>query len=802
MAQAYLFGGFRLDAATRELWRGAELLVLPPKIFETLVWLIEHRDRAVGRDELIAAVWGQTDIPDNLLAQVIARLRRLVDDGLSGDSAIRTIPRFGYRWVAPTAVADEADSIAPDLATKVAAQPTSTRRSRRTPWWVVVAVVLGLAAVVGAGIAWFDAPQAPEHASEQIAPEPVTIARLALVLPARIDAPAEHAWLRLGVMALVSQRLREAGQPVMPSDNVVALLRDNAPTNGDPDESGLALAAPYAQLVLDVHARLDGATWRVALRTVRGREPSLETRAAADDPLDAARAAADRMAQRLGYAPVRERITSTIDGTVPARLLFEIEAATLAGQVDRARSLLDGATDAQREAPELRYRHAWIEFIAGRLQPAQDAFEGLLGELPPADAPLMRARTLNGLANVQYRRGDIDGLLRSSQAAATLLRDLDAPGELARALMGRATAGWEQGDAVAAQRDFAQARVAFESAGDRLGVARAELALGTLAKLRNRLGEALPLLGNAAASLAAFHDVHDELLARSHWAHVQLLRLEPAAALAVEARLGELAERERDPEARALAELTRIDVLRANGRLAAARSVLGRVCRGNEADARCAAQPWPLGFALARANLAGPDAAALRELEAAVRAVEPGQAGRDAARAWLVVLRDAAQRGDLPRLRELHEVAMRWSAARPDRQSGTDSERHLYLELMEARYAAVDGRPGSARAAFQTAIGKAESTQVPADLLWASSAFAGWLIARGEFAEASVAAGRVAGWADRDFDAAVLQLRLQHALGREPAWRTALDRARSLAGERAIPAELLVSPHAAKAGAE
>ena len=68
----YLFGEYRVDPLARELHRGSELLALSPKVFDCLVYLIEHRDRAVGRDELIAAVWGKLDVSDTLLGHNLA----------------------------------------------------------------------------------------------------------------------------------------------------------------------------------------------------------------------------------------------------------------------------------------------------------------------------------------------------------------------------------------------------------------------------------------------------------------------------------------------------------------------------------------------------------------------------------------------------------------------------------------------------------------------------------------------------------------------------------------------------------
>jgi hypothetical protein len=54
----------------------------------------------------------------------------------------------------------------------------------------------------------------------------------------------------------------------------------------------------------------------------------------------------------------------------------------------------------------------------------------------------------------------------------------------------------------------------------------------------------------------------------------------------------------------------------------------------------------------------------------------------------------------------------------------------------------------------------------------------------------------LAGWADRDYEAALLQLRVYHALHKPAAWSAALTQARALAGERAIPADLATLPPA------
>ncbi|HEY0178338.1 MAG TPA: winged helix-turn-helix domain-containing protein, partial [Dokdonella sp.] len=153
--RSYRFGRFRLDPATRELWNGGERVALAPKSFDCLSYLIEQRSRAVGRDELISAVWGRVDVSDALLGQTLARARRAIGDTGGEQSSIRTVPRFGYRWVAATEVAerDDASIDAVEADARAAQEPRAPARAEATP----APAPAGDAAPLGANAA----PRAP-----------------------------------------------------------------------------------------------------------------------------------------------------------------------------------------------------------------------------------------------------------------------------------------------------------------------------------------------------------------------------------------------------------------------------------------------------------------------------------------------------------------------------------------------------------------------------------------------------------------------------------------------------------------
>jgi len=96
----YAFGPFRLDTAQRLLFRNGQLIPLPPKAAEALVLLVQNHGRLVEKDELMKAVWPDTFVEDTNLTVHISGLRKILHDG-EGVIYIETVPRRGYRFVAP-----------------------------------------------------------------------------------------------------------------------------------------------------------------------------------------------------------------------------------------------------------------------------------------------------------------------------------------------------------------------------------------------------------------------------------------------------------------------------------------------------------------------------------------------------------------------------------------------------------------------------------------------------------------------------------------------------------------------------
>jgi len=93
------FGPFVLDTDTRQLLLDNEEIHLAPKAFELLVLLLANRPRALSKTELLERLWPSTFVEETNLAGLVAEIRRALRDSATRPVYLRTVFRFGYRFV-------------------------------------------------------------------------------------------------------------------------------------------------------------------------------------------------------------------------------------------------------------------------------------------------------------------------------------------------------------------------------------------------------------------------------------------------------------------------------------------------------------------------------------------------------------------------------------------------------------------------------------------------------------------------------------------------------------------------------
>ncbi len=785
-AKSCRFGSYTVDFARREIHRGSERLDVPAKVFDCVTYLIEHRDRAVGRDELISAVWGRADISDNLLAQIVLRARRAFDDDADAQRYIRTITGFGYRWVYEAEVEDVVESraasakvVVPQLqpapATKLdeapAVPPTRIALPARRFGLVRILVVVFAALVLVKGGFYLESIW-----RSSAAPPPVK--DLVFVLPAIVHDAPDFAWARLGVMDLVAQRLREAGQATVPSDTVVAVAKfaGEAPTPAELDELTSATSA-HAFYQPDV-AR-DGDLWKVTLRRLGG-DNAATAQGIANDLVQASGAAIAQLTSALDLSPLPYNEGAGTGAT----LAQEVTSELLQDRIADARALIDKAPPDVRNDPRVRLQSAAVDFYQSRLPEARATLEKLQSEASSERSPEFNARVTTALASLAIRNHDYPDAERIATLSIDSLKDRDPASvgnALGSALMVRATARLTQGAYDKASDDFAAARAALTTTGNVRTLALVDSNYSMMEMNRDRFREAVPGLTKSADYFHQLGAPIRELLDRNKLVACALALQDFQAAEAEDAKLAELIERVEDPEVRNSATWMRSEIAFALGRTRDAAVLvdglladkeLSEVVRGPTllVDSRLAAERGDF----ARVVDSSRSALALKWAD---------EQPREYATTWLLLAR-----GD--RKAAPDKTADDVAHARAWASASIYPSASLLVDLVEAEQLAAENRDEPARAAFERALRATSEHEVPSDVVEVTTSYAAWLIAKRDLERALAVLGRNQAWSAANFRVAVAEARLYRALGNEKLWRAALDRAQQTAGERTIPGDV------------
>ena len=127
----FSFGPFRIDAVKRLLLRDGKTVGLTPKAFDTLLVLVQNRERVLEKDELMDLLWPDSHVEEANLALNISVLRKALDERPSEHRYIVTIPGKGYRFVAP--VTELGPNVTTLEAGAHAGQPIETEKPPNQP---------------------------------------------------------------------------------------------------------------------------------------------------------------------------------------------------------------------------------------------------------------------------------------------------------------------------------------------------------------------------------------------------------------------------------------------------------------------------------------------------------------------------------------------------------------------------------------------------------------------------------------------------------------------------------------------
>jgi DNA-binding winged helix-turn-helix (wHTH) protein/tetratricopeptide (TPR) repeat protein len=763
-----------IDPGARELKHRGRLVVLAPPVFDCIAYLLANRERAVGRDELVAGVWGRVEIADATVHQTVMKARRALGDSGEEQRTIRTVPRFGYRWIAPVeTLAAPSPTIRREACT---AEPAAAQRNAEAPGVVRMprAIPIGVAVLVAwifASIVWLlGSRELPKPST------PASVDSAALVVLRDPVAPGAHtAWIPLGVMDAIGSYLRDGGEAVVPSRIVIGLFDDS---NGHEPDIGRWRDATGATRIVRSDARRNGERWIVALALEGAGPEPVRTEGEAGDVVAAARTASRRLIERLH--PDARTGSGSNETDEPALLLQRARAELLANRIDVAAAVLDGAPATTKAKTEVRLLRAEVDYRAGRLDAARTAYEALLSALSGESEPLQRAQVLIALGSIARTSADFVEAERVYAQAIALLAPLHDAIALGRAHLYRGTALGSLSRFDEARTEIALARVLLGGAGDAQGVASADAAMATVDADRGRLSEASRNLERAIDRLERLGEHAAALDLRIALAQMRTEMLEHETALD-ESRLawreigGQTGHR-----LYVMAGSVHARALAAVGCFEEAGRVLARV--ENMATDRTYQWRYERTVAAQLAMRSGhPDRA--ERIAAEIAMAEGIETETDLGPLLVVWTRAIRVRGDTEAVRAADARIAIWSA----RNAEGSSDEGVYAALIEAeRLRAGNDRGGSDRA-YQTALARASRLGVPMHLVAVVLSYAEALIAEGALDDAAAIVGQVSAMAASDFDCALLTARLHQALGNRDAWRDAVAHARALAGERRMP---------------
>jgi DNA-binding winged helix-turn-helix (wHTH) protein/TolB-like protein len=388
----YEFGRFRLDATERVLLENGRAVLLPPKVLDTLIALVENCGHIVEKDELMRRVWPDTFVEENNLNKNISALRKVLGEGQDEHGFIETVPKRGYRFVAGVRQALAQDELVVERRTRSSLEIEEenwgeSKTVREQPWLPsrlprhglpLVAAVLGvLLLAAGLTAAVISLSNRTESKPASALPALKSVA----VLPFKPLGKSESdEYLGLGMTDTLITRLSNVREMVVRPTSAVRKFSD---PGGDPIAAGREL---NVDSVLDGTIQRAGDKIRVTVRHVSVRDGTSLWAAQFDEKVTDVFTVQDSISQRVVNA-LALKLTGEEKRQLTRRYTDNADAYQLylKGRYYLHRADLEGFKKG------LDYLHQAIEKDPGFALPyagLADSYSGLgiFGFLPPRDA--------------------------------------------------------------------------------------------------------------------------------------------------------------------------------------------------------------------------------------------------------------------------------------------------------------------------------------------------------------------------------------------------------------------------------
>src|SRR4051812_9484517 len=101
------FDRYKLSVRERLLTRDGEVLHLTPRVFDLLVVLVRRAGEVVTKEELLEGVWADVAVEEGNINRTVSTLRKHLGKQSNGNDLIETIPKVGYRFLAPVTISND-----------------------------------------------------------------------------------------------------------------------------------------------------------------------------------------------------------------------------------------------------------------------------------------------------------------------------------------------------------------------------------------------------------------------------------------------------------------------------------------------------------------------------------------------------------------------------------------------------------------------------------------------------------------------------------------------------------------------
>jgi DNA-binding winged helix-turn-helix (wHTH) protein/tetratricopeptide (TPR) repeat protein len=223
----YEFGPYQVDPEERLLLKDQQPIPLPPKVFETLLILVQHSERVVLKDDLMKTLWPDTFVEEANLSQNVFVLRKALGESAQSPHYIITVPGRGYRFAEKVRASslEEGDLVVLSQSTQKVVIKEEKTELRPHFLWAGVAAIL----VAGCLLGYWHYRKAREHPISGSVPASPARRSVAVLALHNLSGRPEQGWLSTALAEMLSTELAAGEKLRLVSGEDVARAKISLP---------------------------------------------------------------------------------------------------------------------------------------------------------------------------------------------------------------------------------------------------------------------------------------------------------------------------------------------------------------------------------------------------------------------------------------------------------------------------------------------------------------------------------------------------------------------------------------------